>query len=122
MVVPNRQLLEWSVDLAAGKRVVLPHHFRPDRVKRFKATADAAGALPEVDWPERPSGKRRKRDRDFERRVESMIKTREQVAAKLDIEGSLIAPRAVLEALAAGEADPADVLLKWQRSCLNLVD
>jgi uncharacterized protein (DUF433 family) len=49
-----------------------------------------------------------------------MIKTREQVAAELDIEGSLIAPRAVLEALAAGEAQPAEVLLKWQRDCLQL--
>lgn len=120
MVIPNRQLLEWSVELAAGKRVSLPHHFRPDRVKRFKAMASAADALPESEWPERPSGKRRKRDRDFERRVDSMIKTREQVAAELDIEGSLIAPRAVLEALAAGEAQPSEVLLKWQRDCLQL--
>lgn len=122
MVVPNRQLLEWSVELAAGKQIPLPHHFRPDRVKRFKTTVTAVDSLPESEWPERPSGKRRKRDRDFERRVESMIKTREQVAAKLDIEGSLIAPRAVLETLAAGEAEPSEVLLKWQRYCLNLGD
>jgi hypothetical protein len=44
------------------------------------------------------------------------------VAAKLDIEGSLIAPRAVLECLAAGDAKPADMLLKWQRECLGLTD
>ena len=34
--------------------------------------------------------------------------------------GSLIGPRAVLESLAAGDAQPADVLLKWQRECLGM--
>jgi uncharacterized protein (DUF433 family) len=52
--------------------------------------------------------------------VDLLIKDREQAAAKLDIEGSLIAPRAILESLAAGDAQPADVLLKWQRECLGM--
>ena len=120
MVAPNRQLLEWSIDLAARKNIALPNHFRPDRVKRFRAALTAVEELPESEWPERPSGKRRKRDRDFERTVDLLIKTREEVAAKLDIEGSLIAPRAVLENIAAAESPPADVLLKWQRECLGM--
>jgi len=122
MVVTNRQLLEWSSDLAAGRNVTPSHHFRPDRVKRFRATLAAIEALPEADWPERPFGKRRKRDRDFERQVDALIAAREQAAAKLDIESSLIAPRAVLECLAAGDAKPSDLLLKWQRECLSLED
>ena len=122
MVTPNRQLLEWSTDLASGKNVSLPHHFRPDRVKRFRAAVAAVEALAEADWPQRLSAKRRKRDRDFERQVESLIQAREQAAATLDIEGSLIAPRSVLEGIVAGEANPADVLLRWQRECLLLTD
>ena len=122
MVVTNRQLLEWSIDLASGKNIHLPHHFRPDRVKRYRAALAAIEALPESEWPERPSGKRRKRDRDFERKVDALIKAREDAAAKLDIEGSLIAPRAILESLAAGDAKPSEVLLKWQRGCLELED
>ena len=122
MVTTNRQLLEWSIDLAAGKHIQLPHHFRPDRLKRFRSAVAATEALPESAWPERPSGKRRKRDRDFDRKVDALIKSREHAAAKLDIEGSLIAPRAVLECLAAGDAKPSDVLLKWQRDCLGLND
>ena len=120
MVAPNRQLLEWSLELDAGKSISAPTHFRPDRVKRFRNALVAAKETPESEWPERPFGKRRKRDRDFERKVDELISAREQAAAKLDIEGSLIAPRAVLEALAAGEAQPADVLLKWQRECLGM--
>ena len=51
-----------------------------------------------------------------------MIQAREQAATTLDIEGSLIAPRSVLESLVAGDANPADVLLRWQRECLGLAD
>ncbi len=120
MVAPNRQLLEWSIDFAAKKAVSLPNHFRPDRVKRFRAALTAVQEMPEAEWPERPVGKRRKRDRDFERKVDALIECREDAAAKLDIEGSLIAPRAVLESLAAGELEPADVLLCWQRQCLGI--
>ncbi len=122
MVAPNRQLLEWSIDLDAKKSISLPSHFRPDRVKRFRTALAAAQELPEAEWPDRPSGKRRKRDCDFERKVDFLIKTREQVAAKLDIEGSLIAPRAVLESLAAGDAHASEVLLKWQCKCLGMTD
>lgn len=120
MVAPNRQLLEWSIDLDAQKTISLPNHFRPDRVKRFRGALSAAQELPESDWPERPFAKRRKRDRDFEHKVDLLIKDREQAAAKLDIEGSLIAPRAVLESLAAGDVLPAEVLLNWQRECLGM--
>jgi ribonuclease D len=120
MVAPNRQLLEWSIDLGAKKTIAIPHHFRPERVKRFRASLDAAQDLPESEWPERPAGKRRKRDRDFETKVDALIAAREKAAAKLDIEGSLIAPRAVLESIAAGDLQPADALLHWQCECLGM--
>ncbi len=120
MVAPNRQLLEWSLDLDAKKSISVPTHYRPDRVKRFHSVLATANELPESEWPERPCVKRRKRDRDFERKVDELILCREQAAAKLDIEGSLIAARAVLESIASGDANPADVLLKWQCCCLGI--
>jgi ribonuclease D len=120
MVVPNRQLLEWSHNLAEGKSVTLPHHFRTDRIKRFKNTVAAVEALGEDDWPRHPSSKRRKRTRDFERRLDALIADRDRTAGKLDIEGSLIAPRAALESIAAGEADAKELLLQWQLQCLGM--
>ena len=100
-----------------------PPSFPPGSRQAFpQRTVAEVEALTEADWPERPSGKRRKRDRDFERKVDELINAREQAAAKFDIEGSLIAPRAVLECLAAGDAKPSDVLLKWQRECLGMTD
>jgi ribonuclease D len=120
MVAPNRQLLEWSMDLDAKKTISLPRHFRPERSKRFHATLSAAQELPETKWPERLSVKRRKRDRDFDLRVDTLIQSREQVATQLDIEGSLIASRVILESIAAGDTLPTEVLLDWQRECLGL--
>ncbi len=119
MVVTNRQLGEWATELASGRNITLPHHFRPDRIKRLRAAVAAVEAVPEADWPQCISSRRRKRDRDFERRVDELIQKREAVAARLDIEGSLIAPRAVLESIAGNEAEPGDVLLKWQLACLG---
>lgn len=52
--------------------------------------------------------------------MDLLIKAREDAAAKLDIEGSLIAPRAVLESIASGDSKPADLLLNWQRECLGI--
>lgn len=120
MVVTNSQILEWCHELVAGKSITLPHHFRPDRVKRFRAAMASIEALPESEWPERPAGKRRKRDRDFERKLDVLLKSREEAAARLDIESSLIAPRAVLEMLASNEAAPEEVLLRWQCERLGL--
>lgn len=120
MVVTNRLLLDWSTELAAGRNVSLPHHFRPDRVKRYRATLAEIQAMHESKWPERPNNKRRKRDKNFEKRVDALLKAREDAAASLDVEGSLISSRAVLESIAADEAKPSDVLLKWQCACLKL--
>jgi ribonuclease D len=122
MVLPNRELLEWSHDLASGKSITLPHHFRPERVKRFKATVAKVDSLKEDEWPERPCSKRRKRDRDFDRRLDALLSDRDRAATKLEIEGSLIAPRAILESIAAEEPEAIGMLLRWQRECLCVKD
>jgi ribonuclease D len=122
MVLPNRELLEWSFELADGKSITLPHHFRPERVRRFKAIMAEVDALKEHEWPEKPSAKRKRRDRDFDSKVDALLADRDRAAAKLDIESSLIAPRAVLENIAADNVKPSEVLLRWQLQCLGLND
>ncbi|MCF7731895.1 MAG: hypothetical protein K9N23_09410 [Akkermansiaceae bacterium] len=121
MVATNRQLIDWSVQLAQRQTPDLPRHFRPDRVKRFKQMQDDLRLLPESEWPLRVKTVRRKRDRNFEQKVDGLIKARDKVAAELDIEGSLIASRAVLEMLAAGECEAGAVLMAWQRDVLGLL-
>jgi ribonuclease D len=120
MVATNRNLIEWSTLLAEKKNIELPHHFRGDRVKRFRETLSSLKALPKSEWPSRIVTKRRKRDREFDRRVDEMIARRNKIAGGLDIDGSLIASRSVIESLAAGEAEPAELMMNWQRELLGL--
>jgi len=122
MVATNRQLIEWSSELAHRRAVELPRHFRPDRIKRFRLMQEELDSLAEPEWPERIKTIRRKHDRSFEQKVEALLKRRDKAATELDIEGSLISSRAVLESLAAGECQPETVLLSWQRGVLNLPD
>jgi ribonuclease D len=120
MVATNRQLIEWSAALAQRQTIALPRHFRPERLKRFNHLLQTLDALPESEWPARPKPQRRKRDREFERQVECLLEVRDQAAAALDIESSLIASRAALETLAADEDEPTAVLLSWQLDLLRL--
>ena len=120
MVVTNRQLIDWSLALASGKRIEIPPHYRPERRKRLTDVLDAARALAPEAWPEKPRGLRRRRDSEFDARVARLISVRDTTAAQLDIDASLIAPRSIIESIADGEVDPGDVLLGWQRSCLAL--
>lgn len=120
MVAPNRQLLEWSTMLGERKKVQLPGHFRPDRARRFRDAVAKAEELPEAEWPTRPVVKRRKRDRDFDSRVDELIASRNRIATELDIDGSLVASRAVLESIAANEVSPAEALMKWQRALIGI--
>ncbi len=120
MVATNRDLMEWSAILAEGGNINLPRHFRGDRIKRFKETLTELKTLPKSDWPARPVTKRRKRDREFDKRVDATIAHRNGIATELDIDSSLIASRSVIEAIAADEVQPADVLMKWQLDLLEL--
>jgi len=120
MVAPNRVLIEWSILLADGKKADLPNHYRGDRVKRFREMLNEVSALPKSGWPARPVTKRRKRDRDFDDKVDSLIARRNSIANGLGIDGSLVASRAVIESIAANESDPPELLMKWQLELLGL--
>ena len=120
MVAPNRQLIEWSQTLAEKERIHLPAHFRSDRLKRFNQMSSDLQSLPQSEWPARPEKKRRKRDRDFDARVDNLINRRNKIGSGLDIDGSLIASRAVIESITSNEAEPAELLMTWQRELLEL--
>jgi ribonuclease D len=120
MVATNRLLVEWSEILNSGRELALPSHFRADRVRRLREAIAKAKSLPEDQCPDRPRAPRRRRDGGFERRLNELLQTRDRVAQELDIDGSLIAARAILESIAGEEAEPSAVLLRWQLACLNL--
>ncbi len=120
MVVRNQLLISWSEVLASGKNDLdLPRNVRGQRARRLRAAVEMAAKSPEEDWPRRLKGNGRRWDQRQEKRYEALASKRDQAASKLDLEPSVIAPRASLEQI-AWETDPAEVLLDWQRIQLGL--
>ena len=120
MVAGNKHLLDWVAGLLEGKKPQMPKHYRSGRVKNFdQALAEAAQVATE-DMPQRIRGKRRRKDPEFEDRLDVLIAKRDAVAQELDIDGSLIAARASLEALAGEHEGAVDQLLPWQKDLLEV--
>ncbi len=120
MVTGNKQLLTWVADLVAGNKPILPRHYRNSRIKNFEKAVAQAQSVDEADMPQRIKGKRRRKEPQFEARLDELIAKRDKVAEELDIDSSLIAPRAILEALAGKHDGAVDLLLNWQRNLLGL--
>ncbi len=120
MVATNKQLIAWSILLSEGGKINLPNHFRPDRIELLKEATRKVDEMHRDEYPARLVGKRRKRDKNFDDKVESLIAKRNCVATELDIDGSLIASRAVIELIAAEEVEPKAVLMNWQHNLLQL--
>ncbi len=120
MVTGNKQLLSWVAELLEDKKPQLPRHFRTGRVKNFHKAVARARGVAEEDMPQRIKGKRRRKEPQFEQRLDALIAKRDKVAHDLDIEGSLIAPRAILEALAGKHEGAEEMLLYWQRNLLGI--
>ena len=78
-----------------------------------------AMALPEEELPERVEPKPWLRDKALETRIERLKKVRDRVAAELKIDGSILAPRHVLTAVATtGDVDQAPAMREWQKRLL----
>jgi ribonuclease D len=120
MVATNKQLIAWATDLAEGREINLPPKLRPDRSQRLGAAIKVAEGIPESEWPVRPKRVRQRYDETFEKRLKELMESRNQIAENLDIDPSVIASRGLLEQIVAGRVDPADILLKWQLSLLEL--
>jgi ribonuclease D len=74
--------------------------------------------IPEADWPVLPKTRRSRPSKEQTDRFESLKKTRDQVAAEINLDPSIIAPRSALEAASVDLNTPA--LMRWQRTLLGL--
>ena len=120
MVTGNKQLLDWVLDLLGEKEPRMPHHYRPRRIKAFEQAVAEAKSTPEGEMPQRIRGQRRRKDKQFDSRLNKLIAKRNKVAEELDIDGSLIAPRAPLEALAGNQEGAEELFMGWQRELLGI--
>jgi ribonuclease D len=121
MVLNNKDMIDWAETMAAGNPAPIPRHLsRPERMKRFENALAAAHAATEEDWPQKFKVLRRKKDAEFDRVLNNLLSKRDLVAAGLEIDPALLISRSTAESIAAKEIEPAETLMKWQISLLEL--
>jgi ribonuclease D len=120
MVARNKQLIDWSLAISKGGPLEFPRNMRGRRMKSLQAAIAKARTMPKSELPERPRGKGHRWDDSHEAEFNRHAKHRDTVAAKLDIDPSILASRAVIERLIWQEDDVSTLLLPWQRELMEL--
>ena len=116
-VMSNDSLLSNAAAAARGEKIHVPK-VSGARLARFNAALEGALQLPESEWPFTEKIRRPRPTRAELDRFDELKKLRDQIAADLKLDPSVIAPKAALEAVAADEG--TDSLMNWQRGLLGL--
>lgn len=118
-ILHNEQLLRVAVDVDAGREVRIPH-IHGGRRQRFFAAAEAGLGVDEEEWPRRERVPRPKFTPDFDRRLQDLKGRRDKLAEDLQLDPSLIAPKTILENLAANKMEILLKMMPWQRELLGV--
>jgi ribonuclease D len=118
-ILNNEQLLKAAVEIDHGHKAYF-QHLRGSRLRRFQEAVDRALALPESEWPVFVRVHRPRPTRGEEDRMKDLKIRRDEVATKLQLDPSLVAPKATIEGLVLREAETLERLLPWQREVLGL--
>jgi len=118
-ILHNHQLIKAAVELHGGRRVSFPH-LRGGRLQRFEDAIQRALALPESEWPVFTRSTRTRASRDDEDRMQKLKSRRDVIAQGLNLDPSLIAPKAAIEGVVMRPEEAAERLMPWQRELLQL--
>ncbi|MEI6350859.1 MAG: HRDC domain-containing protein [Verrucomicrobiota bacterium] len=117
-IARNDHLIDSARRFDCGGPVEIPH-LNSTRLRRFFEAAESALQLPESEWPKPIRTPRSRPTPEQERRFAEFKARRDRAAAQHNIEASLIAPKGLLEALAADVEATLPKLLPWQRMLLE---
>ena len=118
-ILQNHLLLQAAKDFEAGKRPEF-RHLTPRRRRGFYEAAEHALSLPESELPRRLRRHGVRPTQDMERAAENLRRRRDDVAEKLGLDPSFIAPRATVESIAADQTQSETLLVPWQRDLLEV--
>ncbi len=118
-ILHNEQLVDAAARFDRGEEVNY-HQLKGGRRARFFQAAESAFALPESDWPQIVRTPRPRSTREQETRFKELKQKRDSVATSLALDPSLIAPKSMLEALAADPTESAAKMMPWQRELLGV--
>ena len=118
-ILRNEELLDAARTFAAGQSPPL-EHLRGSRRQRLLDAVERARELPESAWPVLAKRAFSRWTAEEEKRVAALKVVRDKAAADLDLDPSIIAARATLEAVAVRPESAGDLLMPWQRELLGL--
>lgn len=119
MVCSNDDLIKWSIGLQELKEPCAPPRFHSHRKERFLAAIRKFYRLDEEEYPEKPHQIRRIKSPEFDDKLAALMKHRDQVAEKLEIEPAFLAARYILETMAEDKEKGMSLLLNWQKEALG---
>jgi ribonuclease D len=118
-ILHSEQLIEAAAKLDRGQEIDFAQ-LHGARRRRFFEAAEKAKALPESEWPKIIRKPRPRPTREEEERFRALKTKRDTVATNLNLDPALIAPKSVLESLAANTEEAAARMLPWQRDTLGV--
>lgn len=117
-ILNNEPLLAMALAFQNGRKAELPLRFPHPPRRRFYQALEAVAKMPPELWPKRRVNKRAPRHPETDRRFEHLKSHRDRLADAMNLDGALIASRAVLEGIAQ-DAPETPPLLPWQQILLD---
>ncbi|MGF1656816.1 MAG: ribonuclease D [Verrucomicrobiales bacterium] len=119
-VLRNEELLRAAICFDEGKRFSSAQ-LKAGHRKEFETRAREALKLPEEEWPRKLMHTRgKKATEEQEARLQALKTLRDEKAEALELDGSVIAPRAALERAAYEPPRASELLMNWQLELLEL--
>ena len=118
-ILHSEQLIDAAAKLDRDQEVNFSQ-LHGARRRHFYEAVEKAKALPESEWPQIIRKPRPRPTRGEEERFKALKTKRDTVATELQIDPSLIAPKSMLESLAANADEAAPRMLPWQRAALGI--
>ncbi len=119
-ILRNEDLIAIARRAAETDFVELPGHLPSGRRRRLRESIERALRLPESAWPQAQSAPRVRSTAEQDQLFEVLKSKRDKVAAELELDPGVVAPRQALERVAREPESSSEVLMAWQCELLGL--
>jgi ribonuclease D len=116
-IMSNKQMLSYAEVFERGEEVIPPAGWRPRWKKAFTEVLLEAKSLPLADCPQRLKRPKSRFGEEERALVDRLCAMRDEIAASLNVESSLLGSRGTLEQVVASKSAEGQ-LMEWQKAQL----